>query len=417
MTNLCYPSHKPLLSAEQALERIASAIIPLSETETVALSDALGRVIAESPQAPQDIPPQANAAMDGYGLNSAQILPSQTFRLRVVGTAWAGQPFVGELADGECVRIFTGAVVPDGVDSVVQQEQVDRDGEFVLFGADCPAGRNVRAIGSDVHRGDTLISAPKKLTASDLALLAGAGIADIRAHRRLNIGFFSTGDELTPLGEPLGHGKIYDSNRYLLSGLLADANHRVVDLGIVRDDPALLEQTLLDAADRFDVVLSTGGASVGDADYVQETLAKCGQVEFWKLAIKPGKPLAFGKIGASWFFGLPGNPAAVLVTFRKFVAPALRQLAGEPAAGPLQLLARCDSRLKKSAGRQEYQRGIVSQIAPGQYAVKLAGGQESHQLTVASHANCFIVLDADCAGVKPGESVIVEPFSTNLPPL
>lgn len=414
MTNHCYPSHTPLLSAEQALERIAAAIIPLSETETVALSSALGRVIVESPRAPQDIPPQANAAMDGYGLNSAQILAGQAFRLRVVGTAWAGQPFVGKLAAGECVRIFTGAVVPDGVDSVVQQEQVDRDGEFALFGADCPRGKNVRAIGSDVRRGDTLISAPKKLAASDLALLAGAGIAEIRARRRLNIGFFSTGDELTPLGEPLGLGKIHDSNRYLLSGLLADANHQVVDLGIVRDDPLLLEQTLLDAADRFDVILSTGGASVGDADHVQETLAKCGQVEFWKLAIKPGKPLAFGKIGSSWFFGLPGNPAAVLVTFQKFVAPALRRLAGEPATGPLQLLARCDSRLKKSAGRQEYQRGFVRQIAPGQYAVELAGSQESHQLKVASLANCFIVLDAECTGVAPGEQVVVEPFGTLL---
>lgn len=410
MTDPCYPKTAALLSVEQAQQKIRDAIISVDDQEQIDLSQALGRILAQSVSSPIDIPPQRNAAMDGYAFASADIVENQPFSLRVVGCSWAGKPFSGAIAAGQCIRIFTGAVVPDFADSVIAQEQVERHGEQITLPHDTRAFKNIRAAGSDVKRQETLLTAPKRLTASDLALLAAAGVGTISVKRKLKIAFFSTGDELTPLGDPLALGQIYDSNRYLLAGLLADSNHSVTDLGIVKDDRKLLEQTLMDAAQQYDAIISTGGASVGEADFVKQTLEKCGQVDFWKLAIKPGKPLAFGNIGDCRFFGLPGNPIAVLVTFHKFVKPALRQLAGAPATTTLQLLARCDSPLKKSVGRQEYQRGILTQIGPGEFTVKLAGPQDSHQLKVASLANCFIVLDADCGGVEVGQTVTVEPF-------
>lgn len=410
MTEICYPKTSALLSAEQAQQKIRDAITCIAETETIALQEALGRVLAEHIVSAIDIPPQRNAAMDGYAFASADIVENQPFTLQVVGCSWAGQPFIGEVSPKQCIRIFTGAVVPDFADSVITQEQVEKQGEQIALPADTQPFKNIRAAGSDLKQHDTALNAPKILTATDLALLAAVGVDSVNVKRKLKIAFFSTGDELSPLGRPLAYGQIYDSNRYLLAGLLADANYSVTDLGVVRDDRQELEQTLMAAATQHDVIISSGGASVGDADFVKQTLEKCGRVDFWKLAIKPGKPLAFGLIGDCRFFGLPGNPVAVLVTFNKFVKPALLQLAGAPPATVLQLKARCDSKLRKLPGRQEYQRGILSQIAPGEFSVRLAGPQDSHQLSVASLANCFIVLDADCASVEEGQTVIVEPF-------
>lgn len=410
MTNICYPKNSALLSVEHAQQIIFSAINSIIEQEQTALPQALGRILAENVISPIAIPPQRNAAMDGYAFASADIDASGPFSLQVIGTAWAGKPFSGPIASGQCVRIFTGAVVPDFADSVIAQEQVERRGDIVTFPAYTSPHKNIREAGSDVDCLETLISAPKRLNAADIALLASAGIASVGLKRRLKIAYFSNGDELTSIGKPLANGQIYDSNRYLLASLLNDPNHAITDLGIITDDQGLLEQTLISAASNHDVIISTGGASVGEADFVKQTLEKCGEVDFWKLAIKPGKPLAFGRIGDCRFFGLPGNPIAVLVTFAKFVKPALRRLAGDKSPASLQLRARCDSPLKKSKGRQEYQRGILSQVAPGEFAVKLAGPQESHQLKVASLANCFIVLDADCSGVEAGQTVTVEPW-------
>lgn len=414
MTDLCYPKSQPLLTVEQAMHHIRQAITAIEDSETIDIAHALGRVLAETVVSPLDIPPHRSAAMDGYAYTSRDISPDQAVSLQLVGCAWAGKPFSGEIAPGQCVRIFTGAVVPAFADSVVAQEQVSRDGDHISFPSDTPSGKNIRPAGSDVAKQAVLIAAPKLLSPADLGLLASAGIARITVKRRLKIGFFSTGDELAALGQALQPGQIYDSNRYLLSGLLVDPNHEAIDLGVVPDDPQQLEQTLSDASKPFDVLISTGGASVGEADFVQQTLAKCGEVNFWKLAIKPGKPLAFGKVGRCWFFGLPGNPVAVLVTYKEFVSPALRQLAGLRSSSPLQLKARCQVPLRKSPGRQEYQRGILSQAAPGEFNVTLAGRQDSHQLQVASLANCFIVLDAQCAGIKAGEMVSVEPFGMEL---
>lgn len=414
MTDICYPKKNTLLSVEQALSEIRHAITAVAENELIDLAQAQDRILSESVISPIDIPPQRNAAMDGYAFAAGDLTTGHSSQLQVIGTAWAGRPYLGPKSSGQCVRIFTGAVVPDFADSVIPQEQVEVDGLTVSLTRDWQPYKNIRAAGSDVKQHEVLITAPKKLNARDLSLLAAAGITKISVKRRLKIGFFSTGDELVTLGSSLAIGKIYDSNRYLLAGFLADSNHTVCDLGIVGDDQARLEQTLTDAAKQYDVVISTGGASVGDADFVKQTLEQCGQVNFWKIALKPGKPLAFGKIGDCWFFGLPGNPVAVLVTYGKFVRPALEQLAGAPATQALRLLARCESHLKKSPGRQEYQRGILRQTDAGELVVKIAGPQDSHQLKIASMANCFIVLDVNSTGVEPGEKVIVEPFATVL---
>ncbi|ANE55574.1 gephyrin-like molybdotransferase Glp [Methylomonas sp. DH-1] len=414
MNDICFPPQNALLSAEQALSRISQTIQPLSGAEIVDLSRALGRTLAEDVFAAIDMPPQRNAAMDGYAFAAAGLSGAADFRLRMVGTAWAGKPFNGTLGLGECIRIFTGAVVPDAADSVVAQEQTRAEAEQISFFAPCLFQKNIRPAGSDFKADELLLRAPKKLTPRDIGLLAAAGIAAVKVRRRVRIGFFSTGDELAPLGAELDVGQIYDSNRYLLAAMLDDPNFEVHDLGTVKDDPLALEATLIGAAAYLDALVSTGGASVGDADYVKQVLEKCGQVNFWKLAIKPGKPLAFGKIGDCWYFGLPGNPVAVLVTYHKFVKPGLDCLLGALPRPPLQLRVRSDSQLRKVPGRSEYQRGILKQGENGELTVAAAGPQDSHQLKVASMANCFIVLDADCDGVSRGDWVLVEPFTLDL---
>jgi len=414
VTDICYPKSAKLLSVDDARQRIRQAISGIDDHQRIDLGQALGRILAKSVTSPIDIPPQRNAAMDGYAFSSADIAENTAFTLKMVGTSWAGKPFEGTADRKQCVRIFTGAVVPDFADSVIAQEQVYVVDHDITFPSDTRPGKNIRAAGSDVRKHETLLDAGKKLRPNDLGLLAAAGVDSIEVYRQLKIGFFSTGDELTPIGTPLQAGQIYDSNRYLLAGLLNDSAYAVTDLGVIQDDRLQLEETLADAAKNFDMLLSTGGASVGEADFVNQALEKYGEVNFWKLAVKPGKPLTFGKIGNCWFFGLPGNPVAVLVTFAQFVKPALDQLAGAPAHATIQLLARCESALRKSPGRQEYQRGILRQTSAGEFSVKAAGPQDSHQLKVASLANCFIVLDKDCAGVDEGQMVIVEPFDTRI---
>lgn len=414
MTEICYPKSAALLSVEQAQQHIRQAIKPIEQHESIGLTEALDRILQQSIHTPIDIPPQRNAAMDGYAFASDALIKNQATMLQVIGTSWAGKPFTGSAQPNQCIRIFTGAVVPDFADSVIAQEQITRQADQITLPENTKPFKNIRAAGSDVKQHERLIKAPKKLKASDLGLLAAAGIDKVQVTRRLKIGFFSTGDELTAIGQALQPGQIYDSNRYLLDSLLKQANHRVTDLGVIKDDSQLIEHTISSAAGKFDVLISTGGASVGDADFIKQTLEKCGQVNFWKLAIKPGKPLAFGKIDDCLFFGLPGNPVAVLVTFEKFVKPALQQLSGLYPTQALQLLARCETPLRKSPGRQEYQRGILRQISPGEFSVQAAGQQDSHQLKVTSLANCFIVLNSECKGVEAGEMVIVEPLDTSL---
>jgi len=408
MIDECASEKKQLSSIAEALACISSAIEPVTETECVDLKYALGRVLAAPVYSAINSPFERNSAMDGYAFSSTDLIPELAVSLTQVGISWAGQPYQGTLQSGQCVRIFTGAVLPAETDSVVMQEQVQVKASSIVLSAQTQGKQNVRAVGEDSKQGSLVCTAVKKITAIDLGLLASVGIDSLIVKRKVKIAYFSTGNELSALGQPLVSGKIYDSNRYLLSGLLSDVCYQVTDLGVIADDPLQLEDCLLAAAKNHDLIISTGGASVGDADYIKEVLARCGKVDFWKIAIKPGKPLAFGNINGCHFFGLPGNPVAVVVTFQHIVAPALEQLSGTAMSKPLQLLARCTTTLKKSPGRQEYQRGIVSQANNGELVVVSSGQQGSNILSATSLANCYIVLPIECSGIQVGEQVRIE---------
>jgi molybdopterin molybdotransferase len=408
MIDICSQDSKPLLSIDEALEKIKATIQPIVETETIALQSALGRVLAEPAYSKTNSPPDRNAAMDGYAFFSADVNAGQSFSLDCVGTSWAGRPYTGPLITGQCIRIFTGAVLPSELDSVIMQEQVTVDGLTIHFPDQTTVKQHVREVGEDIKLGGLLFEPPKKLSAIDLGFLASAGVTEVTVKRSVRVAIFSTGDELIELGQPLASGQIYDSNRHLLNGLLSDPAYSVTDKGVVADEPILLEARFTEAAESHDVIITTGGASVGEADYINEILNRCGEVNFWKLAIKPGKPLAFGRIGDCYFFGLPGNPVAVVVTHHYFVEPALKQVSGALASKPLFLTATCTSTLKKSKGRQEYQRGILTQDSQGEFFVASSGRQGSNILKSMTLANCYIVLPVDCQDVQVGDKVRVE---------
>lgn len=415
MVDLCSMDESKLLTLEEALRTIRNQIQSLNAIEIVNLNQALGRVLALPPVAPINLPQHRNAAMDGYALASTDINDKEPFSLTLAGSSWAGRPFTGTLQPKQCIRIFTGALVPEGLDTVVMQEQVKSENGQVHFPQGIKAHQNVRQPGEDIAKGEILLNTPKKLNAADLGLLASAGVYEVTVKRRLKIAFFSTGNELSSVGQPLPPGKIYDSNRYMLKALLTDAAFSAVDMGVIPDDKAILHDALVAASGNHDVIITSGGASVGEADFIKEILQACGQVTFWKLAVKPGKPLAFGTIGEAYFFGLPGNPVAVVTTYQQIVKPALDRLSGAPLAEPLRIKAVCQDNLKKSPGRQEFMRGILSQTGAGEFQVKSAGSQGSHILSTMSRANCYIVLPALNEGVQAGDTVIVEPFGIDLP--
>ncbi len=410
MKDLCAIEDNSLIRLDQALSHIRDSLSPIHATERVALSNARGRILARPAISTVQIPSENVSSMDGYAFSSHDIQKNKLFSLQQVGVSWAGRPYRSILRPGECVRIFTGAVVPKGADSVIMQEQVKKQNETIQFPADCPAHRFIRSAGSDIQQGQTLLTQYRRLSAIDCALLASTGAYSVTVLRKIRIGFFSTGDELQSPGKPLQAGQIYNSNRVVLSGLLNNPGYSIADLGVLADDKTLIQNTIQQAAIDFDVLISTGGASVGDADFIAGILAENGQINFWKLAIKPGKPLAFGRFGDCWFFGLPGNPVSAVVTFQKLVQPALDRLLAQPVRKPLQLSATCLGEIKKVPGRLEFQRGQFFQREKGEFQVKPLTGQDSHQLAALSQANCFVVLDADCQGVKAGERVIIEPF-------
>jgi molybdopterin molybdotransferase len=402
------PAHSLTLDAAQA--RIGASVAPIAGVEQIPLWQARGRVLATGLAAPMDIPPFPNSAMDGYALRHADSVGQAHAELTVIGTAFAGKPYGGRVGPGECVRIFTGAALPDGADTVVRQEDSIRESDRIRLTAAPAPLANVRPAGDEIRCGEGLLEPGKILQAADLGLLASAGFSTVAVTRRLRVAFFSTGDELRPVGEPLGHGQIYDSNRHLLHALLDDPAIAGMDLGVVADDAAAVKQALQQAASLADAVITTGGVSVGEADFVTACLAELGRVEFWKVAVKPGKPFAFGRIGPAWLFGLAGNPVAVMVAFRHLVRPALLQMMGAQPRPALRLQAVCRSRLKKAPGRVEFQRGHFEADGAGGLTVTGSGGQGSHQLLGMSRGNCFIVLGVDNAGVKPGDSVEIEPF-------
>lgn len=400
------------LSVGDARRRILEQIVAVRGTEKVALRAALGRVAARDIVSPIDVPAHTNAAVDGYAVAAAALPRAGTKEFRVVGTALAGRPFAGAIGRDECVHVMTGAPMPAGTDAVIFQEQARCAGDRIAVEADVRRERNVRAAGEDLARGGVALPAGKRIGPAELGLVASLGLPEVPVYRRPRVAFFSTGDELRALGEPLGPGLIYDSNRYTLYGMLTALGVELLDMGVVPDDAACVERAFTDASTLADAVISTGGVSVGEADYIKQTLAALGAVDFWQVAMRPGRPFAFGRLGAAAFFGLPGNPVAVMVTFYQFVQPALRRLMGEAPPGPPPTFrARSLSRLKTRIGRTELIRGVFERDPQGALVVCSTGSQGSGILSSMSAANCFIVLPPESAGAEPGDDVDVLPFA------
>jgi len=404
------PEDKNRLSISAAREHIRSLVKPLDAWQRCPIRESLNRVLHDDIISPITVPAHNNSAMDGYAINS-QDLSNLPVQLKQVGIAFAGQPFTGDIKAGECIRIMTGAVVPAQCDTIAMQEQVEVDGETIIIHRNHPKGDHVRYAGEDIKTGDIVLDPGRRIRPSDLGLIASLGIAEVNVKRRLRVAFFSTGDELKSIGDSLAIGQIYDSNRYTLYGMLKRLDVDLLDMGVVPDDKATLRQTLKSAAEQADVVITTGGVSVGDADYVKEILAELGKVNFWKIAMRPGRPLAFGQINNALFFGLPGNPVSVMVTFYQFVTPALRQLMGETEQQSLTLQVNCTDAIRKRPGRFEYQRGVLSTNAEGLTQVSTTGGQGSGILHSMSTANCFILLDEQCDGLPANSPVTVQPFA------
>ncbi len=291
------------------------------------------------------------------------------------------------------------------------QEQVQREGDTVRVGGDHKDGQNVRTAGEDLHKGQLVFAAGKQVLPPELGMLASLGVAEVVVKRRVRVAFFSTGDELRSIGEALSEGDIYDSNRYTLFAMLSRLGVDIIDMGVVRDDREATKDAFLEAARNADVIVTSGGVSVGEADYVKETLDALGRVSFWQIAIKPGRPLAFGHVQDSVFFGLPGNPVSVMVTFYQFVEPALRRMMGQSDTNPVPAFrVRCESRLKKSPGRMEFQRALLERDEKGELVVRSTGKQGSGLLHSMSNANCFVILPKDSGTVEPGTLVEVQPF-------
>ncbi len=398
------------LSVPQALARIDTVVDPIVGCEQVALRSALGRVLAKTITSPIAVPAHTNSAMDGYALAAVDLPTEGIQELQVIGTAMAGAPFSGTVQPGMAVRIMTGAVMPAGSDTVVMQEHAQRLDDKVRISTGHRAGQNVRQAGEDLAPGAPVLSAGRLLQSADLGLLASLGGAEVTVRRRLRVAFFSTGDELRCIGETLGEGDIYDSNRYTLFGMLTRMGVELRDMGVVRDREEDLRQAFAEAAAHADAVITSGGVSVGEADFVKDILSDLGEVNFWKIAMKPGRPLAFGKVGQAVFFGLPGNPVSVMVTFYQFVQPALQRMMGQEETHPVVVKVPCRTRLKKRPGRMEFQRGVLKPSPDGELVVEGTGNQGSGILRSMSRANCFIILSDDQSDVEEGSLVTVQPF-------
>ncbi|MFQ2025054.1 molybdopterin molybdotransferase MoeA [Aeromonas veronii] len=396
-----------LLPLSDALQGMLEQLACCCDCEQLPLPEALGRVLASDIASPLAVPPFDNSAMDGYAVRLADLASGTP--LIMAGKAFAGQPYQGEWPAGHCVRIMTGAPVPTGTDAVVMQEETQADGARITFLAQPEPGQNIRRAGSDIGKGACVLPTGTRLTPREMPLLASLGVATVAVRRPLKVAIFSTGDELKPVGTPLAHGDIYDSNRYGVRAMLARLGCDCLDLGIIPDDPAQLRAAFIRADKEADVLITTGGVSVGEADFTKQLLDELGEIGFWKLAIKPGKPFAFGRLPRAWFFGLPGNPVSAMVTFDQLVQPALAKLAGQHFERPLQLQAIAAEPLKKSPGRLDFQRGILSQ-GPNGLEVRSTGSQDSAVFSSLSRANCYIVLERERGRVAAGETVTVEPF-------
>jgi molybdopterin molybdotransferase len=406
----CLDGYDPnALHVDKAREAIRACLSPVEESESVPVRSALGRVLAADIVPAINVPAHDNSAMDGYAVR-AEDLQAGEAALEEVGSAFAGHGFAGRVERGQCVRVMTGAVMPQGADTVVIQEVVRREGDRLMVPAGQKPRQNVRYAGEDLRAGVPVLRTGQRLRPAELGLIASLGMGEVRVKRRLRVAFFSTGDELASLGAALKEGEVYDSNRYTLHAMLERLGVEISDLGVVRDDRAQLEAAFVRAARGADVIVTTGGVSVGEADFIRELTGKLGEVLFWKIAMRPGRPMAFGKIGDAYLFGLPGNPVAVMVTFYQFVRDALLHLSGRTDDYALPLLKVPASQpLRKVPGRTEYQRGVLFRDG-GEWKVRATGQQGSGVLRSMSEANCFIVLEHERARIEAGEPVSVQLF-------
>ena len=410
MTDCC--NAPGLLPIEQALQALKKQIAPITDTVDVSLEQSLGRILATEIHSPINVPPHDNSAMDGYAIKLADTESSNL--LPLAGESFAGHPFQGKTPAGHCIRIMTGACIPEGTDTVIMQEHTEkRPGSIFFSRLPKTAGTNIRKAGEDISRSTRVFRQGHKIRAQDIGLLASLGIATINVYRSLKVAIFSTGDELRMPGEPLKPGEIYDSNRFAVKAMLNKMGVDIIDLGRIPDDLDKLREAFIKANELADAVISSGGVSVGEADYTKDILDELGKTAFWKLAIKPGKPFAFGILPDSYFFGLPGNPVSALVTFQQLTAPALRFMMNCLDQPAKEFKATCRTPLKKSPGRKEFQRGILT-TSDNYVEVTTTGSQGSGILRSMSMADCYIVLPEDQGGVEAGEQVNIQLFDDLL---
>ncbi|MDP3106833.1 gephyrin-like molybdotransferase Glp [Hydrogenophaga sp.] len=404
------------LSADRVNEFLARLVEPVTTTEDVSVFDALDRVLAADVVSPISVPPHDNSAMDGFAFDSALLQSGQPLKLRVAGTAFAGKAWSGTLQADQCLKIMTGAIMPAALDTVVPLEFVKVEGDVVEIPPGVvKAGDNRRLLGEDLMAGQPALRKGQTLGPAALGLIASLGLPKVTVFRRIKVAYFSTGDEILTLGEPIREGAVFDSNRYTVFGLLKRMGVDVVDMGVVRDEPQLLEAAFRSAAAQADAIITSGGVSMGEADHTKAMMKQLGDVAFWRIAMRPGRPMAVGRISeagkSSLLFGLPGNPVAVMVTFLAFVRPALQRLSGGMATEPVLLQAKSLEPLRKKPGRTEYQRGIVSRATDGSLTVRITGNQGSGVLSSMVEANGLIVLHHSQGNVAVGDSVDVMMFS------
>jgi molybdopterin molybdotransferase len=399
-----------LMPLESAIKKMLTQVSAVNQTETLALAKANKRVLAADIVSPINVPPADNSAMDGYAVRSADLKCSQ--QLAFIGTALAGAPFKGELGEGECVRIMTGAIVPVGADAVVMQENTDAQQNHVLFKQLPQPGNNIRRAGDDIHQNELILNKGRCLGPAELALIASIGQTDVEVTRQLTVGLIATGDELTQPGQLLKTGCIYESNSFALHAQLDNINVKTRNYGIIADNKAALREVFALADNECDVVISCGGVSVGEADFVKDILAEIGEIDFWKVAIKPGKPFAFGRLNKAYFCGLPGNPVSSYVTFEQLVLPLLRALSGQHVVtdNTNYVLAKAANKVYKRPGRADFQRGFYYRDAQGQLWVEAQKNQSSGVMSSITKANCYLLLTQLQGNLAQGEEVKILPF-------
>ncbi len=400
------------LDEVRAIARIIKSISQLKKNEKLKIKDAIDRVCFENIRSKINIPSFKNSAMDGYAVNISE-LKKNNYTLKQIGISLAGKPYSKELRGNETIRVMTGSLIPNNCDAIIMKEMVQANKDSITFPKSIKKNQNIRFIGEDIKKSDVIIKKGKIINYIDLGILSSIGISSIKVFAKPKVSFFSTGDELVSINKKLKKGEIYDSNRYLLFGLLSKLPVIIKDMGVVSDIESNISKKLKECSKISDVVITTGGVSVGDADFIKSALEKVGKINFWKISIKPGRPLAFGKINKATFFGLPGNPVSAAITFQLFVVPAIEKILGIPKNKNLIIKAKVKTNLTKKKGRIEYKRAVITQDK-GENFVTTTGLQGSNILTSLSSANCYIRLSAEINQIKKGDYVDVLPFGIKI---